>query len=139
LLPTGKRWTSAAITNEEVALPQDPSTVPYELHVVHQAGACIVRVIREFDLAAADELRDRAPELQLDQVSELVVDLREVTFIDSSGINAILELWNTARADGIEVSLLAGDKVQALLRMVGLEEALPILDAPNPDGASTGL
>jgi anti-anti-sigma factor len=64
---------------------------PYEVHIVRQGVASIIRITGEFDLTAAQELRERLREVDR-ATRELVLDLRETTFIDSTGIGVIVQL-----------------------------------------------
>jgi anti-anti-sigma factor len=110
-------------------LTQDPSSVPYEVEIVRQGSGAIVRVNGEFDLTAAQDVRDRLPQVQTEPVRELVLDLRGTTFIDSSGIGVIVQLWNESRHDGFGFSVLAADgHVRELLKMTGLSDTVPIIE-----------
>jgi anti-sigma B factor antagonist len=63
------------------------------------------------------EACDRSPRL-------LVLDVREVTFVDSAGLNALIAIRRQAAAAGADVRLVhgAGDNVVLrLLRLVGLD------------------
>ena len=53
----------------------------------------------------------------------LVVDLGEVTFLDSAGLSALVQLRLDATARGVEVVLhVVPDRVSALLRVSGLTD-----------------
>jgi anti-anti-sigma factor len=58
-----------------------------------------VRVVGEIDLAVADRLERQIREA-LSQCPRVRLDLSEVTFIDSSGIRAVLMCVAAARGDG---------------------------------------
>ena len=51
----------------------------------------MVRVLGELDMATALELRGA---LQPDGGRPMIVDLAETTFIDSSGLNALVAAWH---------------------------------------------
>jgi anti-sigma B factor antagonist len=82
-----------------------------------------VRVIPrgEIDLASVDELDAKLRELREDGFDHLVLDLREVTFMDSTGLRLILAWDETARQDGLDFSLMRGSAtVQRLFEITGV-------------------
>jgi anti-anti-sigma factor len=98
--------------------------------ILRQSGrdAAWVRVAGELDLATAPQLKQtlRVAELRARRV---VLDLRELTFIDCAGINAILEASNHARqADGQLVLVRGPLHVDRLFTLTGTSDALEIID-----------
>jgi anti-anti-sigma factor len=81
----------------------------------------VVGVSGEIDMASADEFRDRL--LDCLQRSESVeVDLGEVTFIDSSGLAALVRLRTEAEILGKDVVLVSVSASTArLLELTGLQ------------------
>lgn len=58
--------------------------------------------------------------------ASLLVDLGEVSFLDSAGLSALVQLRLEATASGGEVMLTAvPDRVTTLLRIAGLAELFP--------------
>jgi anti-sigma B factor antagonist len=90
----------------------------------------------EVDLATADTLESRIVDLVEDGGSErAVVDLRAVTFIDSSGIRAILNAHQRARTSGRSISILLGSPaIRRTLEIVGVTDYLEI--EPDPSDVS---
>ena len=88
----------------------------------------LVRVvpIGELDLATVSVL-DQALCEQLDAgFSCLVLDLSRLTFIDSSGINAIVRYQQRLDADGRQFRLIPGPpQVQRPFKVMGLVDRLP--------------
>lgn len=73
-----------------------------EIETKERSGALIARLVGEFDVGAADRFRTEIDTL-LDadkRLSCLILDLSEVTFIDSSGIGAILGRYRKMTARG---------------------------------------
>jgi anti-anti-sigma factor len=65
------------------------------------AGVMQVAMAGDLDLAAVALVRSRVPSyLALDEVSEVVADLSAVTFLDSSGIGALIGCLRAADAHG---------------------------------------
>jgi anti-sigma B factor antagonist len=52
----------------------------------------VVRVVGEVDLATASELESRLAEVSTDSGS-VIVDLSEVTFLDSTGLSVLVAAW----------------------------------------------
>ena len=89
----------------------------------------------EIDLASADALR-RAGIRAVDALGpsdRLDIDLSGVTFIDSSGLGALVSIRNAADSAGREMSLLgASASVVRLLELTGLREVFTVLPEPGP-------
>src|SRR3954452_1093473 len=64
----------------------------------------------ELDLASAPRVQRTVEPLCAHGVDRLILDLRGVRFIDSSGLNLLLRLDAGARADGYELALVHGDR-----------------------------
>ena len=84
----------------------------------------IVRARGELDVATVETLR-----AELDGIADarrLVVDLRGVSFIDSTGLHLLVRLHERARSDGFELALLApAAPVDRPIRICGLHKQLP--------------
>jgi anti-sigma B factor antagonist len=88
-------------------------------------GTARVVVYGELDLAAAPTLRSALRPLRRDARST-ILDLREVTFMDSSGLRVLLQAGRH-RTTGWGVSLLLppGGPVRRLIDLSGVQDALP--------------
>ena len=80
----------------------------------------------EIDLATVDAVR--AEITAAAATGRVVLDLRETTFIDSSGIRLIVE---AARETDLVV-VRGGPEVARVFELVGLDGRVPLVDAP-PD------
>jgi anti-sigma B factor antagonist len=95
-------------------------------------------VAGELDLATGPSLEQTAIGLLREQPGELILDLRQVTFCDSSGIASLLRIQRAAKRTGSGLRL---QNVHGLVRQVldlggvsgflGLGESAPTL---RPDG-----
>jgi anti-anti-sigma factor len=87
-------------------------------------------VLGEIDLATSDGLR------QLDgEHGALVLDLHGVTFIDSTGVAALVRLRNRCRHDGCTFAIeAASEPVERVLQLVDLHDLLlgAVVPAPDP-------
>jgi anti-anti-sigma factor len=87
-------------------------------------GVAFVRARGELDVATVATLR---AELDgIDDVRRLVLDLRGLSFIDSTGLHLLVRLRDRALQDGFELALLApGAPVDRAIRICGLDKELP--------------
>ena len=80
-----------------------------------------VRLFGEFDLLAYDNVDEVLSDAQAHDQPDMVVDLRGLSFIDSSGIRALLRANLRAEEAGGTLKLLAGPaNVQRVFEVAGL-------------------
>jgi anti-anti-sigma factor len=83
----------------------------------------------EIDLATVDVVEQRMRELRVAGFDRIVLDLREVTFMDSTGLRLILAWDDEARRDGLGFGLTRGrDSVQRLFDISGVAGRLTFVD-----------
>ena len=81
------------------------------------------------DMATAPLLEARLAELRDAGHRRLIVDLRRLDFIDSTGLRLLLARDAEARQDGFRFALIAGPpRVQRLFELTRTLEALPFID-----------
>lgn len=107
------------------------TTPPFGLHVTTTRGATVVQATGELDLASAPHLRDCLRQLIDAGSRRLVVDLRGVTFLDSSGLGVLVgarRLLERNEPDGDWSMRLvcAGGSVLRVLRVTGLHRAFSL-------------
>ncbi|MGH8969162.1 MAG: STAS domain-containing protein [Actinomycetes bacterium] len=71
------------------------------------SGHTVVEVTGEVDVASAPELRDNLLALVNRGADSLVVDLRGVTFIDSTGVGSLLRIFHRQGLLGGQVHFVA--------------------------------
>jgi anti-anti-sigma factor len=90
--------------------------------------AAWVRVTGELDIATAPEL-ERALGYAEDRALRVVLDLRELTFMDTSGIHAIVDASASAAAAGRRLVLVRGPwQVDRVLGLSGACDSVDIVD-----------
>jgi anti-anti-sigma factor len=91
-------------------------------------GAAWVHVAAELDIATAPMLERTLRSAEL-RAGLVVLDLRELTFVDSTGVRVIVYASLRARRNGRRLVLVRGAaQVQRLLALSGALEAVEILD-----------
>jgi anti-sigma B factor antagonist len=106
----------------------------FEAHCERRGEAVVVSVAGEIDLVTSEELQAvlRAPAAQ---AATVVLDLRAVTFIDSSGLSVIVAEHQRAQAaqNRLVVALEGAPLVARLFDLTGLAGTLETV--PDPDAA----
>lgn len=92
--------------------------------IPHQRGA-----IGALDLAAKEHYEQELEKLEDEGLESLIVDLRALTFIDSTGINLLLRTLRDSEENGFSVTFMRGSgQVPELLETTGVAEQLPLAD-----------
>lgn len=113
------------------AVPQDLS-----VRVVRHGDAAVVIPTGELDYGNAPLLAASMATALSDTVRRVVLDLRELEFIDSGGLHALLVARRHAEAAGKAFSLVAGHRgLQRTLEIAGVHDAFSWTPArPTPAG-----
>lgn len=83
-----------------------PAEVPFELAVSRALEAVVVAIRGELDAYTSPRLRSQLQDLITNQGNRtVVVDLERMTFIDSSGLSALVEALKCIRSRGGELTL----------------------------------
>ncbi len=98
---------------------------------VHAEGSVEIVVVRgEIDIATADAVRAELNDA-CNRADHVVLDLREVSFMDTQGLAVVIESQQACTADGTRFAITrAPDHVQRLFDMIGLTPRLTVLDDP---------
>ena len=100
------------------------ATVEITHHDIHD-GVVRLAVAGEIDLATADQLRDAIAQAAAGSRTEVIVDLAEVRFCDSTGIGAIVQARNAAASEGATVQVInPRGPVYRVLEVTGMLDSL---------------
>jgi anti-anti-sigma factor len=81
----------------------------------------IIRPVGEIDLSTAGDFSSTTDRLLAEGFKHLVLDLRQLTFMDSSGLRAVVKL----HSDAARLEIVEGpDHVQRLFTITGLRRIL---------------
>ena len=90
-----------------------------------------VELSGELDISSAAGVESRLVELEKREPARLLLDLRRVSFIDSTGLSMIINADGRAKKAGRRLTIVSGDGVpRRILRTVGLEDRLDVLNEP---------
>lgn len=85
----------------------------------------------ELDISSAGQVEDRLAPIQQKAPHTLVLDLRELEFMDSTGLRLIVRADEAARAKGTRFVVVRGpEPVHRVFEIVGLDTRLDMLDEP---------
>jgi anti-sigma B factor antagonist len=102
------------------------------------AGLRIVIVRGELDLFAAPELKEAISEAFVEDARDLIVDLTQTVFIDSSGLAVLMLAMRRAQLlAGRLVVIDAGGSVARTFRVAGVDQILTIV--PTREAALAAL
>jgi anti-sigma B factor antagonist len=104
----------------------------FQVQVRNADRAAVIIVSGELDLASAPALEDELDRAATDGADLLIVDLRELEFIDSTGLGLLIKANRQAEAAGRRFAIVRGQsQVQRLLGVTGIEERLTLVDTPE--------
>ena len=83
----------------------------------------------EFDLGAAEAFEACLRRIESRHPQSVVLDLRDLSFIDSTGLRLILDLNSRSRENGFELGIVRGpENVHRVFEITGLGEHLPLVE-----------
>lgn len=93
------------------------------------AGAIIVGFadLKRFTLAVTEEVKMELKPLLMEPGNKLVLDMKNIEFIDSSGIGCVISLVKTAKSNGAQMKICNLSKeVQDVFSLLHLQMILDI-------------
>lgn len=103
----------------------------FDVHISEGPLGPVATLSGEVDMAAAEEVEQRIRAALAGEPEVLVVDLRQVDFLDSSGLRVVLALDRDQRArDARLVVVRGGRRVARVMELTGAERQLEMVDDP---------
>lgn len=104
----------------------------FQVHVRSADRAAVIVVSGELDLASAPALEEELNRALTNGADLLIVDLRELEFIDSTGLGLLIKANRQAEAAGRRFAIVRGQsQVQRLLGVTGIEQRLTLVNSPE--------
>lgn len=111
---------------QEFAIERDDDTVQVHL-----------RLRGDLDLYSAPSFDDVLVAVEGEKWPTIVLDLRELNFVDSMALRLVMRTQARAQQDGRRLVVVRGpDFLDRVLELSGLQEHLEIVDEPPPVPAS---
>jgi anti-anti-sigma factor len=83
----------------------------------------------ELDLATVDELERELERVEATDAASIVLDLSQLSFMDSTGVRLLVSAHARSRADSHRLTMLRGGRaVQRVLKLSGIDTLLPFAD-----------
>lgn len=102
---------------------------PFRIEVEPSRDVVRVVPVGELDLATIDTLRQEVDRLHEAGFNRLVLDLRRLRFMDSTGLRLVLEIDAGSRSDGWDFSLVRGPQaVHRLFEVTNVTDRLDFVD-----------
>jgi anti-sigma B factor antagonist len=103
-----------------------PDLAPFSVEVQRHGDIAIVEPRGELDVATVQKLGAILEEIK--SAGRLVLDLRGLSFIDSSGLHLLVALNQRAQRHGFQLALVApAPPVDRAIQVSGLGETLPFV------------
>jgi anti-anti-sigma factor len=104
----------------------------FQVHVQSADRAAVIVVSGELDLASAPALEEELNRAVTNGADLVIVDLRELEFIDSTGLGLLIKANRMTEAAGRRFAIVKGQsQVQRLLGVTGIEQRLTLVDSPE--------
>ncbi|HWF51390.1 MAG TPA: STAS domain-containing protein [Solirubrobacteraceae bacterium] len=104
----------------------------FRVRMVRTDHATVVVVGGELDLVSSVELEEALEKLDRPDHGSVVLDLREVEFMDSSGLAVVVRAHQRAHSAGITFGVVTeSPQVRRLLTLTGVDERMPVAQTPE--------
>jgi anti-sigma B factor antagonist len=104
---------------------------PLDLDVQRSEERTLVTVSGELDAATASYLYDRLAELEMEGVTNVVLDLARLNFMDTTGLGVIVTEQRVQRGGGTLTIFSPSSPVRRLFEITGLAHCLDIVPAKD--------
>lgn len=102
----------------------------FEIKTERSGALCVVTIAGEVDVYTAPQLKTSLIEQIEDGCTDLLVDLRGVSFIDSSGLGVLIGvLRRTKEGSGTIRLVCSRGNVMKVFRITGLDKVFPIFES----------
>ena len=114
-----------------------PGPAAFEVRVSGGNATLTAQLVGELDIVTAPYFEQQIDALRQDGARSLILDLATLSFIDSSGLTALVATLRRYRAEGGDVTLRSPTRATAkVLEICGLSQIFRIENAP-PAGDQT--
>lgn len=104
----------------------------FRVEVRHADATTVISVSGELDLASSPALEEELERVAQSDAQLVVVDLRGLEFMDSTGLSVLVRAHQRAEENGRRLGLINGSQqVQRLLTLTGVADRLTLTDVPE--------
>ena len=106
--------------------------LPFSLEIDAKEERTVFRLAGELDMATAPQLEESLRASEHENASEIVFDLRGLSFLDSMGLSALLRARAAGRDGHRKVSFVrGGDVVSKVMQLTKMDDRLDWVDPPE--------
>jgi anti-sigma B factor antagonist len=106
-----------------------PAWQPFSVTVNSDDGRTTVRLRGELDLSGVDRAREAVEQAEATDAALLVLDLSQLDFIDSTGLEVMLRAARRARDSGRRLIVARPSRyIRRLLEITAIDQSLDIVD-----------
>lgn len=106
-------------------------------HTTEECGFTLISIAGEVELSWSQQVRSAVLDA-LAGSDAVAVDLSAVSYIDTSGVAALVECFQQCRKRGKQFALIAvSEKVRAVLELAWLDRVFPLFESTE-DAANSG-
>jgi anti-sigma B factor antagonist len=104
----------------------------FRVEVRNADDSAVISVSGELDLASSPALEEELERVAKSDAQVVVVDLRNLEFMDSTGLSVLVRAHQRAEENGRRLGLVNGSQqVQRLLTLTGVADRLMLTDVPE--------
>jgi anti-sigma B factor antagonist len=104
----------------------------FRVEVRSEDHATVISVSGELDLASSPVLEEELERVAGSNAEVVIVDLRKLEFMDSTGLSVLVRAHQRAEEQGRRLGLVNGSQqVQRLLTLTGVADRLTLADTPE--------
>jgi anti-sigma B factor antagonist len=108
------------------------SSSPFEVTIEQRGDAVHVALTGELDISTAQRLEDDLRRVEADKPGLIVLDLKQLSFMDSTGLRLLITADMRARRHDRRFVIVRGNEmVQRVMRLTRLDERLEIVEDPS--------
>lgn len=104
----------------------------FKVDVRTENGAPLLRISGELDLASSPTLEQALEQATASSPSLIIIDLRDLDFMDSTGLSVLIRAHQQAQQGGHRLGIINGSRqIRRLLSLTGVADRLTIVDRPE--------
>jgi anti-sigma B factor antagonist len=108
------------------------SSSPFDVKIEQRGDAVHVVMSGELDISTAQRLEEDLKRVEADKPATTVLDLQQLSFMDSTGLRLLIMADSRARAEDRRLVIVQGNEmVQRVMRLTRLDERLTIVESPG--------
>jgi anti-anti-sigma factor len=119
--------------------PSSFSPEPFRCEVRNAIdGVVALTPVGELDLQTAGEVRAALRDAQAPGLAVVILDLRELTFMDAAGVHLLVETDAWAREASVRLMIVPGPAARRLLEITGADRRIRLVDRAAGDVIASG-